>query len=199
MKKLVVTLLAAGSLILAQQRDPSNGRVDFVKQEGQRIVAEASATLASNLLQAATQGGFSNALAVCSVHAIPITEEISASHRVVLRRVALRTRNKQNVPDEIERRFLNQFIEAAAEGQPPAFEVHAGPDEVRFFAPIVLNNVLCLNCHGEPGTQVQPETLGTIRKLYPKDEATGYKLGDIRGMWSISFREFPKPAEPTQD
>jgi hypothetical protein len=28
----------------------------------------------------------------------------------------------------------------------------------------------------------------TIRRLYPADAATGFKLGDLRGLWRVDFR-----------
>jgi hypothetical protein len=33
--------------------------------------------------------------------------------------------------------------------------------------------------------------LTAIRKLYPEDRATGYKTGDLRGAWAVTFD--PKP------
>lgn len=56
-----------------------------------------------------------------------------------------------------------------------------------FIAPIVLGNPLCLQCHGTPGEDIDPETLASIQKFYPNDKATGFKLGDLRGLWRITF------------
>jgi cytochrome c len=56
--------------------------------------------------------------------------------------------------------------------------------------PIVINNALCLNCHGEVGAAVTEETYALIREKYPNDNATGHQMGDLRGMWSITFSKF---------
>jgi hypothetical protein len=33
-----------------------------------------------------------------------------------------------------------------------------------------------------------PENLALIRQLYPADEATGFSLGEVRGLWRIGFK-----------
>src|SRR5690606_1450056 len=57
--------------------------------------------------------------------------------------------------------------------------------------PIRISNGACLNCHGEPGKQIQPADHELIQSLYPEDRATGYQLNDLRGMWSLRI---PKKA-----
>jgi hypothetical protein len=47
---------------------------------------------------------------------------------------------------------------------------------------------MCLYWHGEIGTQVSNETYQHILKLYPEDEAINHKIGDLRGIWSITFQ-----------
>ena len=42
---------------------------------------------------------------------------------------------------------------------------------------------LCLACHGE---QLDSITRARIEKLYPRDQALGYKQGDIRGAFTIT-------------
>ena len=69
--------------------------------------------------------------------------------------------------------------------------IFAHPDErstVAFYAPIKVQD-LCLNCHGQPGTDIKAADYDLIKKLYPEDEAVGYKSGDLRGMWSIRFEK----------
>ncbi len=51
----------------------------------------------------------------------------------------------------------------------------------------MLGNPLCLQCHGTPNQDIAPETLAAIQKLYPGDKATGFKLGDLRGLWRVTF------------
>ena len=60
---------------------------------------------------------------------------------------------------------------------------YGGP---HFYAPIFLQQK-CLACHGEIGKNVNAETDSIIKSIYPYDAATGFKEGDLRGIWSIAF------------
>ena len=165
--------------------------LDGIREKGKEIVKSAAATLSSNLMQAVTQGGFTNAIEFCSVHAVPLTSAAVTNEPVLLRRVSFQTRNPENKPDQIEGKFLKQFAEEIRQGRVPVPQVETTKDRARYFEPIVINNPLCLNCHGTPQTQVKQDTIRIINKLYPMDGATGYKMGDLRGMWSVTFQ--PKP------
>jgi len=48
---------------------------------------------------------------------------------------------------------------------------------------------LCEKCHGKIGSTLKEADYASIKSLYPEDMAIGYKTGDLRGMWSISFLE----------
>ena len=61
------------------------------------------------------------------------------------------------------------------------------PGQTTFLAPILLSKELCLKCHGQPGKDIAPGDLETIRRLYPGDEATGFAMGELRGLWRIDF------------
>jgi len=40
----------------------------------------------------------------------------------------------------------------------------------------------CLKCHGQ---NIAPEITAKLKENYPDDKATGFKLGDVRGAFSI--------------
>ena len=42
----------------------------------------------------------------------------------------------------------------------------------------------CLTCHGD-AAKLTPELKDKLAKLYPKDQATGYELGQIRGALTV--------------
>ncbi len=155
---------------------------------GQAIVKEAGALLSSNLLAAIQAKGLTNALAYCSVKALPLAELVAAGNKVELRRVSHRARNPQGKADAFESEVLRRFQSQLAPNQPPpALLTSNRADTVTFFAPVVINNPLCLQCHGEPGKDIAPENLTFIRGLYPQDAATGFKQGDLRGAWRVDF------------
>ncbi len=155
---------------------------------GKAIVSETFSLLSSNLQSAIQQGGVSNALPYCSLAASPLTSGMAQKHGVTIRRVTHKPRNPADRADDLELVVLKQFQAAlATTNPPPPVVTNFNEATATFFAPIVLNNELCLKCHGQPGTEVAPENLAVIQRLYPGDEATGFKLGDLRGAWRVDF------------
>lgn len=158
-------------------------------QRGKAIAAETFSLLSSNLQTALQSGGVTNALPFCSLAASPLTAGIAAKHGVTLRRVTHKARNPADHADEAELAILKSFEVAlsTSTNPPAAFATNLVAGHATFFAPIVINNELCLKCHGEPGADISAENLAIIRQHYPQDEATGFKLGDLRGAWRIDF------------
>jgi hypothetical protein len=146
--------------------------------------------LSSNLQSAIQQGGVSKALPFCSLAASPLTAGMAGKHGVTLRRVTHKARNPAGKADAVELGILQQFrdaLVATPTNPPPPIVTNLTDGTATFFAPIVLNNELCLKCHGEPGKDIHPENVAVIQRLYPQDEATGFKLGELRGAWRIDF------------
>lgn len=160
-------------------------------QRGKAIVAETFSLLSSNLQSAIQQSGVSNALPFCSLAASPLTAGLAAQHGVTIRRVTHKARNPANQADAAELLILKQFAAAlpaaSATNPPPPHVTNFTAPTATFFAPIILNNELCLKCHGEPGKDIAPENVAVIQHLYPRDEATGFKLGDLRGAWRVDM------------
>lgn len=157
-------------------------------ERGKAIVTEAFSVLSSNLMAAMQRGGIVEALPYCSVKAIPLTEGISATKGVELRRLSHKPRNPLNRAEGKELEVLRAFEQSLTEGtalQPVVVADEEG--RMVFRAPIVLNNPLCLNCHGEPGKDIKSEAQTLLEELYPEDQATGFKLGELRGMWRVRF------------
>ena len=51
---------------------------------------------------------------------------------------------------------------------------------------------LCLACHGD---NLAPDVATQIRVMYPEDEATGFKLDDLRGVYWV---EYPAAEQASQ-
>jgi hypothetical protein len=180
MKRLLLIALLPFSAYSQTARDPA--------VEGPKIIAEAFAKLSGALGEAIGKSGPAGALSVCSEKAPQIAKEVAAAHGVTLRRATHKPRNPKNAVDEVEKAVLEAFGAALAKKEAPPPQVITNADGSRaFLAPIVLGNPLCLQCHGTPGKDIATETLAAIQKLYPDDKATGFKLGDLRGLWRITF------------
>jgi hypothetical protein len=180
MKRLLLSTLLPISALSQSVPDPTI--------EGPKIIVEAFAKLSETLGEAMGKSGPSGALSVCHEKAPQIAKQVAAAHGVTLRRATHKPRNPKNAADEVEKAALDAFMTALAKKEAPTPQVITNADGSRaFLAPIVLGNPLCLQCHGTPGKDIAPETLSAIQKLYPNDKATGFQLGDLRGLWRITF------------
>ncbi len=49
--------------------------------------------------------------------------------------------------------------------------------------------VLEVHGQGHTSNDILPEHVALIKELYPNDQATGYKVNQLRGMWSVVFNK----------
>jgi len=159
------------------------------RDAGRRLVTQAFGVLSSNLNAAIGRTGPAGALEFCSVNVAPLTASIAPSNRVELRRVTHKARNPANRATEAELALIEEYRRGLAAGRtnPPVVVTNTA-GTVTFYSPIVLGNPLCLQCHGTPGTEIVPDTLQVIDRLYPADQARGFRLQELRGLWAVTFR-----------
>lgn len=157
---------------------------DAQKQEAAGIVQAFFGELKGELEAGMAQGGPVNAIAVCNEKAPGIAAAHATRTGWTVGRTSLKLRNADNAPDAWERQVLEEFEARKAAGEKPDTLVKA--EEVdghfRFMKAIPTGNV-CLNCHGG---DVKPEVEAKLKALYPKDQATGYRVNDLRGAFTLS-------------
>lgn len=172
----------------------------LVIKTGQKIASDAQQALGGQLKKAISEKGPAYAVDFCNSAAYPILESVSTDFSVSIKRPSLRTRNPNDAPSPTEREILISYqedIEKDRELTPVVKPL--GDDQLMYAQPILINTPLCLNCHGEKGTQVAEATLAVIKKHYPTDNALNHKLGDLRGMWSITFNRKELEAYLTEE
>ncbi|SMO62960.1 Tll0287-like domain-containing protein [Fodinibius sediminis] len=160
-----------------------------VVQEGKAITRATFKTLSSNLQKALAEGGVSHAIKFCNVEAMPLTDSLSSNFGVQIKRVSHRPRNINNRADSLELASVKTFLTQIENDEEPAPIVHRKGGDLVYHAPIRMASPLCLNCHGNPGTDIPPADLKVIKELYPQDEATGFELSELRGIWVVLFPE----------
>ena len=73
----------------------------------------------------------------------------------------------------------------AEDGALPQDWVQRTPaNEYRYYRPLTIQPV-CLACHGDPAT-MNPLVLDALETAYPDDHATGYEVGDLRGLVRVT-------------
>ena len=146
----------------------------------------AQKVLGKNLQTAIADQGILGALSFCNIEAMPLTDSMSTLYNTQLSRVSDRPRNMMNHASAEELTYLVNFKNQIAEGEVPHPFLVRGENLIEVYTPIVTNG-LCLNCHGMPGEDIQPEVVSTIDELYPADQAKGYSVNQVRGMWKVQF------------
>lgn len=145
--------------------------------------------LMGRLQKAMGEGGPTAAMHVCSEVAQDVTKSLGAEQQVSIRRTGLQVRNPLNRPDDFETTWLRKAAAAVAAGDTvaPLYQVMrapAGGYELRHLRPIIFPGGMCSQCHGGE-QEIQPQVRALLRELYPADQATDFKPGDLRGAVSV--------------
>lgn len=204
MKKLIP--LAIVSLLLFQwscmdrkpDQEESNTTADMQeaailehhRELGDSLVKVAQAELLKNVGEAMAEGGPANAVAFCNIHAPGIVTEMAAEWNCTVRRTSLQYRNPDHIPTEEEESILKWYA-GLGEGDLTS-TVWRDEGVIHYASPIRVGLPACLKCHGDPEREITAATMAMIKENYPEDQAVGYAMGDLRGMWHLTFT--PKPA-----
>jgi len=153
--------------------------------QGLDISASTFLALSGALRKAIKTGGLENALAYCNENALALTDSLSDVYDVEIKRTSLKLRNPNNRPTADEVEILNQYEEAKNRGESLMAMLNEVSGVKKFYAPILVHDA-CMKCHGSIS---DISIYDSIIKHYPDDLATGYSMGDFRGMWSVTFRK----------
>jgi len=157
-------------------------------ERGKLIAVRSQNALAGSLKSAIQAHGMEGAIKYCNLSALSIVDSLSEKYKAEIRRASMQYRNPADEPDSLEQIILEAYAYNAENSQELKPNLQSiGEKYLLYTHPIVLNNPLCLNCHGKVGEHMTKETYRLIKSLYPEDRATGYKMGDLRGMWSIKL------------
>lgn len=160
--------------------------VTYIKL-GTEIADSVQLLLKQNLVAAMQEGGPISAVEFCNVNAMTLTSKYSEKYFTEVKRVSDKNRNPKNEASEKELAIMGDFRDMLASGQALSPKVTIDAEgKKHFYAPIFMGGV-CLTCHGNE-KNMQPELVSTLDSLYPKDKARGYAVDELRGLWSIKFK-----------
>jgi Protein of unknown function (DUF3365) len=158
-------------------------------EKGKAIAGAAFMTLSGKLSAALDSGGVAGAVKYCNLAAYPLLDSLSKANNAVIRRTSSKLRNPANAAKGWEVEALGAFEQAKTLVREPKPRVRLLDDgSVVYAAPIKLQP-LCTKCHGTIGKDIAEADYDFIKKLYPQDAATGYQPDELRGMWSIQFKQ----------
>lgn len=136
------------------------------------------AALGEAMAKPAPEGGPAGAIGVCKEQAPKIAQQIAHEKGVMIGRTSAQLRNPMNgVPN---------WATAMLSGLPAEPRAMANPDgSMGVLLPIKLSSA-CLGCHGDPASMDQA-VKAALAERYPKDQATGFKEGDLRGWFWVEL------------
>jgi hypothetical protein len=132
-------------------------------------------------LQQGMAAGPDVAVNVCHLEAPAIARSLAADN-IRLGRSSHKLRNPANAPSAWMDQVINTYLDGPEAQQPVAIRIADG--RVGYAEPI-LTQPLCLTCHG---ATIAPAVQAQIAEIYPNDQATGFGVGELRG---IFWAEFP--------
>ncbi len=162
--------------------------INRVNELGDSITANAQEVFMRKISEQFEAGGYKAAAKFCSMEAYPLTDSLANKYKVFLSRVSLKNRNPANAASGVERDLLEAYTDAHENEIKLSTNVQfiRPGDSILYNKPIFIASNLCLNCHGSK-EEISAKIESFLTSKYPKDKATDYKIGDLRGMWSLMF------------
>lgn len=167
------------------QPSQNTTKVDYLPI-GDSLTKRTFETLSGTLKSKIAEVGFPGAITFCRAEAKSLTQ-IFTNENISIKRTTLKPRNTTYAPNPLESEVLNYFQQKWNNGDSltPVLKTD-NMGNTHYFKPILIQP-LCTGCHGDPQKDIAPLTLKIIQQNYPTDLATGYKTGDLRGTWHITF------------
>lgn len=181
----LITVLSCKNSGKHQQSVITAKEIKAYSVRGDSIVKLTFDTLRTALVKSIGEKGAALSISYCNVNAYPITS-LYAKEGITIRRTAERYRNPGNSPDSIEKIVLKNYLTSVDKKQPLENMIIEAGNKVHYFKPIILQ-AMCLNCHGDKNIDIHPDVWQSIHQKYPGDLAYGFKEGDLRGAWHVSF------------
>ena len=186
---ILLVSLSLSTAVKANNRDANaETNIAALEQEAKQRIQVFAKQLKSTLKAAITEGGLTTGVDACFLKA-PLISKNNSEQPWSLTRTSLKVRNTSNTADEWELEQLKTFEQQKTQGKSikmlnssTLITNQDGSKKFRF-AKAIPTQQICLACHGE---QIPNSVKESIASHYPDDKAVGFKLGDIRGIFSVS-------------
>jgi hypothetical protein len=156
-----------------------------IQKKGSQTATLAQSVLLANVGKAIQAGGTDYAIEFCNLNASVITDSLNIARNCIISRISAKNRNPENGLKTESEQILWSIFENGTLNDTIIFENH----KLIYYKPIKTGLPVCLQCHGEIGSDIDTVTAEKLKNLYPSDLATGYKLNDFRGLWKIEFKQ----------
>jgi hypothetical protein len=146
---------------------------------GDSLTAHADRELRRVLTEKLAEGGVAAALPYCRPETYASVDSLARVLEASPRRLTQRARNPQNQADLPPSQLQPDTARLVS---------RLNTEQFSYQRPIVLNDQLCLRCHGQVGKDISSADYALIKKQYPTDKSTGFRLGEPMGVWRVQLR-----------
>ena len=167
-------------ILLTKEEKPTHAEV------GMSYALSTKKVLGEHLMGTIQKEGAPAAVAFCNERAYPLTDSMALNFKAKIKRVSDKPRNPKNQANNQELTHIETFKKVVASSEEIKPIVEDLGEQVQFYAPILTND-MCLKCHGSLEDNVSLEVQNLLHQKYPNDQATGYGINEVRGIWSITF------------
>jgi hypothetical protein len=174
--------MAKGAPAKKAQSDEAK-RLELIRTAQERL-APFKKTLMGTLKTALAEGGPVAAIDVCRLKAPALTASAGAEG-IVIGRTSTRLRNPKNQAPLWVKPLIAQLENAPSDK--PARQAILIDEKRAGYVEAIHVKEPCLTCHGK---NLGDEVKNALAAHYPDDQATGYALGDFRGLFWV---ELPRP------
>lgn len=155
---------------------------------GMTITAIADSLLTARLEYMILEHGITDVIKQYDQIVQPILDSISNANKAEIKRISNKTGNIEL--GKIERELLEAYRFNKKGNLELRDNVQVIDDNLLLYSkPLIINDPLCLNCHGIIGKDLSDFGENIFRSLNINDTITGYKRGDLIGMWSVWLRK----------
>lgn len=192
---------SAASDLQAVFVDPAAPEVAEIRTLGERAINRVGVSMVSEVKLAVAKDGPEKAVEVCHLKALPMTGKVidDMPRITAVKRTSLQLRNPANAPDAADQLALRKVQLDIERGENPPkvlvqrIDLPGAAREWRVYRPIGVAQQ-CVVCHGER-ENLSPGLRQRLEERYPNDQATGYTIGQWRGLIRVTVAEASPPAK----
>lgn len=168
----------------------SKAEKDSLETVANNLIGNTAGLLIGELQGVLDSSNRRTALSYCQLRAPAITDSLSNTiNQAEISRIAIKNRNPMNRADSYEVHILRRMEKMINTGVTKADTLVRRDNALVIYKPILLSS-FCEKCHGDFNLDRDSAFLAELHKLYPNDEAVGFREGDLRGAWKVKFPDF---------
>jgi hypothetical protein len=159
------------------------GSDEVIRSRATTLLAPFKQALQQSLVQGLARGPVA-AVESCHAEAAGLARA-HAQDGILMGRSSHRLRNPNNAAPDWVQPILDRYVSDPLDRRPSTVSLRDGRSG--YVEPILLKP-LCVTCHGET---LAPALAERIAELYPEDRATGFRPGELRGVFWVELPPTP--------